>query len=281
MGPPLLGLGLLVELCDLSQVMALFEALVVLHVITGTTGLIAFWGPIATRKGAPDHRKWGRIACFGFLGAGVLAIAMALLSLYGPEKRIPSITDRELFAGLFGWMMLYLGCLTIGFVDYGLAVVKHARDHTALRSLRYQGVIAAVVISGAWCGYFGWRVGHPLMMIVAGIGLVAMALQQRFIWSSASALKQRSGKAQKTYIGEHFRALIGMGISAYTAFLSVGLVRAFPEQVFNPLIWAGPSSIGIGLIIYFTLKGKAPKPAAPSRLRPAPEQVGDGLVQSE
>lgn len=253
--------------------MALFEALVVVHIITGTTGLIAFWGPIVTRKGASKHRQWGRVACYGFLGAGVLAICMALLSLYGPEQRIPSITDRTLFAGLFGWMMLYLGFLTIGFVDYGLAVVRHARDHTALRRARYQVVIAAVMISGAWCGWFGWHVGHPLMMIVAAIGLVAMALQQRFIWSAAHP--------RSTYIGEHFRALIGMGISAYTAFLSVGLVRAFPEQVFNPLIWAGPSTIGVGLILYFTVKAKAAKKPAPSRLRPAPQQVRDGLVESE
>jgi MFS family permease len=255
--------------------MALFEALVVLHVITGATGLIAFWVPIVTRKGAGKHRQWGKVACYGFLGAGLLAIAMALISLYGPEERIPSITDRELFAGLFGWMMLYLGFLTIGFVDYGLAVVRHARDHTALRRLRYQGVIGAVVVSGAWCGWFGWKVGHPLMMIVAGIGIVAMVMQQRFIWSAAPA------PSQKTYVGEHFRALIGMGISAYTAFLSVGLVRAFPEQVFNPLIWAGPSSIGVGLIMYFTLKGKAPAKRPPSRPRPAPQEVGDGLVQGE
>lgn len=260
-------------MCELTHVMGLFEALVVLHVITGTTGLVAFWGPIATRKGAPDHRRWGRVACYGFLGAGVLAILMALLSLYGPEERIPSITDREVFAGLFGWMMLYLGCLTIGFVDYGLAVVRHARDHTALRQARYQAVIAAVVVSGLWCGWFGWRIGHPLMMIVAGIGIAAMAIQQRFIWGDTPP--------RQTYVAEHYRALIGMGISAYTAFLSVGLVRAFPEHVFNPLIWAGPSTIGVGLILYFTVKAKAANKPAPSRLRPAPQQVRDGLVESE
>jgi hypothetical protein len=248
--------------------MGLFEVIVVGHIITGTIGLIAFWVPIATRKGAANHRKWGRIACYAFLGAGSLAIAMALLSLYGPEHRIPSITDRELFAGLFGWMMLYLGCLTIGFVDYGLGVVKHARNRKELRTPRYQSVIALVVISALWCGWFGWKVGHPLMIIVAAIGLVAMAMQQLFIW--------RKVAARGTHVGEHFRALLGMGISAYTAFLSVGLVRSIPDQVFNPLIWAGPSVIGVSLIIYFTLKQKSS-----SRPRPKPQQVGDGLVQSE
>jgi hypothetical protein len=168
-------------------------------------------------------------------------------------------------------MMLYLGVLTIGFVDYGLAVVKHSGNRRALRSLRYQAMIAAVIASGAWCGYFGWRVGHSLMMLVAFIGIVAMLIQQRYIWRA-------DDPARGTHIGEHFRALIGMGISAYTAFLSVGLIRMVPEHVFNPAIWAGPSVIGVSLILWFTLKGK--KTTAPKRsgLGPHPQQVGDGLV---
>jgi hypothetical protein len=244
--------------------MALFEALVVAHVATGAVGLTAFWGPIATRKGSANHRKWGRAACYGFLGAGGLAIAMALLSLYGPDHRHPEVADRALFDGLFGWMMLYLGVLTIGFVDYGLAVVRHSRDRRALRALRYQGVIAAVVISGAWCGAYGWLVGHPLMMLVAFIGIVAMAIQQVYIWRPADPPRQ-------TYLGEHFRALIGMGISAYTAFMSVGLIRIVPEHVFNPAIWAGPSVIGVGLIIWFTLKGKRAAAPRTSGVRPHPQ----------
>lgn len=256
--------------------MALFEALVVAHVITGAVGLTAFWGPIVTKKGAARHRKWGRAACYGFLGAGSLAIAMALLSLYGPEARHPEVTDRALFDGLFGWMMLYLGALTIGFVDYGLAVVKHARDRRALRAARYQGVIAAVVISGGYCGIYGFEVGHPLMVLVAFIGIAAMLIQQRYIWRGDDPPRQ-------TYVGEHFRALIGMGISAYTAFLSVGLIRLVPEEVFNPAIWAGPSVIGVSLILYFTFKAKktaAPAPAT-SGGRPHPQQIDDGLVERQ
>jgi hypothetical protein len=248
----------------MSAGMALFEALVVAHVVTGAVGLTAFWGPIVTRKGAANHRKWGKAACYGFLGAGALAIAMAFLSLYGPEHRHPEVTDRALFDGLFGWMMLYLGVLTIGFVDYGLAVVKHSRNRKALRSLRYQAVIAAVVATGAWCGIYGVKVGHPLMVLVAVIGIVAMAIQQRYIWRAADF-------PRGTHIGEHFRALIGMGISAYTAFLSVGLIRLVPEQVFNPAIWAGPSVIGVSLIIWFTLKAKRAAVPKASDARPHPQ----------
>jgi hypothetical protein len=244
--------------------MTLFHALVLLHVATGAVGLTAFWGPIVTKKGAKLHRKWGKAACYGFLGAGALAIGMAFLSLYGPEHRHPEIIDRTLFDGLFGWMMLYLGTLTIGFVDYGLGVVKHSRNRRALRSPRYQAVIAAVIVSGAWCGYFGWLVAHPLMMLVAFIGIAAMLIQQRYIW-------RESDPPRGTHIGEHFRALIGMGISAYTAFLSVGLIRLVPEHVFNPAIWAGPSVIGVSLILWFTVKGKKAAAPKPSGARPHPQ----------
>ena len=244
--------------------MALFEALVVAHVVTGSVGLTAFWGPIVTRKGAANHRKWGKAACYGFLSAGVLAICMALLSLFGPDHRHPEVTDRALFDGLFGWMMLYLGVLTIGFVDYGLAVVRHARNRGALRALRYQGVIATVVVAGAWSGIYGMKVGHPLMVLVAVIGIISMLIQQAYIW-------RPSDPPRTTYHGEHFRALIGMGISAYTAFLSVGLIRLLPEHVFNPAIWAGPSVVGVSLIIWFTLKAKRDATPKASDARPHPQ----------
>ncbi|MEO1221443.1 MAG: hypothetical protein AAFY42_08845 [Pseudomonadota bacterium] len=246
--------------------MHLFEILVVLHVITGATGLIAFWVPIVTKKGAVNHRRWGRTCCYGFMGAGALAVAMALLSLYGPEERIPSVTDRLLFEGLFGWMMLYLGLLTIGFADYGLAVVKHSRNREALRGLRYQTVIAAVLASAAYCFWFGFGIGEVLMMAVAVLGLVAMGIQQLYIWRAVPP-------TPRSYVGEHFRALVGMGISAYTAFMSVGLIRYIPEHVFNPLVWALPSTVGVALIIGFSLQAK--RKAAPKSGKSAKPQISE------
>jgi MFS family permease len=231
--------------------MDLFDALIYVHVTVGTIGLLAFWVPILTRKGARPHRLGGRIACLGFVGAGIMAIAMALVSLFGPEERVPSITDRAAFAGLLGWMMLFLGTLTIAFADYGIAVVRHARERRRLRAARYQAVMLAVIVSGLWCGYFGLRIGQPTMVMVAAFGIAAMTIQQWFVW--------RTAVPPRAYIGEHFRALLGMGISAYTAFLSVGLIRLIPDHVFNPMIWAGPSVVGVGLIIYFTHQNRQKK----------------------
>jgi hypothetical protein len=248
--------------------MHLFEAFVVLHVIAGTIGLVAFWIPIATKKGAAKHRKGGKWALGGFIGAGFLAVVMAIYSLLDTTRH-PEIADRQLYEGLFGWMMLYLGILTMGFADYGVAVVKHRANRFALRNLRYQLVMAAVVVSGAWCGIFGIQVGDPLMVLVAVIGIISMMMQQVFVWREH--VPGLGAPQPKAYVGEHFRALIGMGISAYTAFLSVGLIRLVPEEVFNPLIWAGPSVIGVSLIIWFTHQAKQAKkrskPAKPSAVQ--------------
>lgn len=232
--------------------MHLFESIVVLHVLAGTVGLISFWIPIAARKGGVRHRKWGRIACQAFMGAGVLAIAMALLSLYGAEQRLPMIKDRVLFNGLFGWMMLYLGMLTIGFAHYGQAVIEYRNRRTALRGWRHQLVFATVVGLALNCGVYGLATGQPLMALVALVGLVAVATQLVYVW--------RSEVAAGSHIAEHFRSLLGMGISAYTAFMSVGMIRMMPDQVFNPLVWAVPSVVGVGLIIRYTLAARRREP---------------------
>ena len=49
---------------------------------------------------------------------------------------------------------------------------------------------------------------------------------------------------------KHAKALVGGGISTYTAFLAFGLVRAMPEQVFNPVLWALPTLVGVSIILY-------------------------------
>ena len=63
------------------------------------------------------------------------------------------------------------------------------------------------------------------MALVALIGLVAVATQLFYVW--------RPSVARGAHVAEHFRSLLGMGISAYTAFLSVGLIRLVPDHVFQ------------------------------------------------
>ena len=47
------------------------------------------------------------------------------------------------------------------------------------------------------------------------------------------------------------KALIGAGISVYTAFLAFGAVRLAPQLALNPVLWAIPLTVGLSLILYF------------------------------
>ncbi|MGL5114155.1 MAG: hypothetical protein ACRC7C_02415, partial [Beijerinckiaceae bacterium] len=56
------------------------------------------------------------------------------------------------------------------------------------------------------------------------------------------------------YVVEHFKALVGAGISVYTAFFAFGAVRFMPSQAFAAWLWALPLSIGLAIIVHHWLK---------------------------
>ena len=97
------------------------------------------------------------------------------------------------------------------------------------------------MIAAINCGWHGIILGQPLMIGLAALGLGAAI-------TFLIALLRPSTKPAD-HVREHLKAMVGAGISAYTAFLSVGLLQIVPDHVFNPAIWAIPSAVGVGLII--------------------------------
>jgi hypothetical protein len=49
---------------------------------------------------------------------------------------------------------------------------------------------------------------------------------------------------------EHVKAIVGSGISVYTAFMAFGFVRLRPDHALNPKMWAIPLVVGLAIIIY-------------------------------
>lgn len=219
-----------------------FKILVVLHVIVGVVGLVSFWGPVATRKGSPRHRKWGFVFANAMMIAGTIAVGISMCSLIAPLETHPDFTDAALARGLFGWMMLYLALLTISLGFAALAMIRHKADHRRHREPVGIGLQVLVMIAAVVCAAEGYVLGMPLMMAIASIGLASGATTLGFIFNPSPG--------RSDYLLEHVKSGIGAGISAYTAFLSVGLVRLFPEHAFNPAVWAMPVILGIGLIVY-------------------------------
>ena len=229
-----------------------FHLLLAAHVGAGVTALLTFWVAVATRKGGPAHRRWGRVFASAVYAAGVLATAMALLSVAAPLVIHPLLTDEPLYRGLFGWMMLYLGLLTIGMTRYGLAMVANKRDHAANRAPGMVALQLAVLAAAANCAWQGWLLRQPLMIGVSLIGFGTTLTYLRYLFTDAPE--------RGSYLPEHLKAMVATGIASYTAFLSVGLVGILPEHAFNPWLWALPTVAGLGIIGYF-LRQRARPPA--------------------
>ena len=205
--------------------------------------LASFWGAIATRKGGLRHRLWGRIFASSIYVAGFCALAMGALSLRWPLAMHAGLSDAPLYRGLFGWMMLYLALLTMSMTRYGLQMVANRRDHAVNRHWTMLALQCLVLVAAVNCAWQGIVLRQPLMVAVPAIGLGTTLTYVWYLFRD----KPESG----AYIGEHLKAMVATGIAAYTAFLSVGLVGMFPAHAFNPALWAIPTLLGIGVIIYF------------------------------
>jgi hypothetical protein len=53
-----------------------------------------------------------------------------------------------------------------------------------------------------------------------------------------------------TWQKEHLKALVGAGISVYTAFSAFGSVRLMPALALSPALWSVPLAIGLAIILY-------------------------------
>ena len=96
------------------------------------------------------------------------------------------------------------------------------------------------------------------MVGVAAVGVVSCYVNLSFMLAKAPV--------PKAYLQQHFRALIGAGISVYTAFLAFGAVQLMPSHAFNPVMWSVPSIVGFTLVVFHN---RRIEPA--ERRRPGPD----------
>jgi hypothetical protein len=224
----------------------LFYTFIVAHIIGGATGLVIFWIPVLARKGGAHHRKWGRYFAYSMIWTGTASTGMGLCSLIAPLETHPKLTDIAMIRGLFGWMMLYLAILTIGLAWHGLTSIRNKANHAANRHWLNVGLQVVTIIAALNCAFQGWLIGQTLMIGVACVGLASAAVYLYFIYSSSPSKGE--------YVMQHMQALLGAGISVYTAFLAFGAVRLMPSQAFNTTLWTIPTIVGMSIMIYYRAK---------------------------
>jgi hypothetical protein len=224
-----------------------FHAVLIAHVLSGSVGLIAFWVPVVARKGDRWHRNWGVIFSWAMLITGSLAMVMASLTLFQPVITHPHLAmPPPIIKGIFGWMMLYLGFLTINLSWYGRECVRHKRQHTG--HLRLPNMLSQALLMGLSvnCLVQGWLINQVLMMAISIVGIATVVTNLRFM------LKRDLDRT--AWLREHLKGQVGAGISVYTAFMAFGAVRLAPQLALNPIYWGIPLSIGLGIIFYHWIR---------------------------
>jgi len=230
------------------SILLLFKSLVALHICTGAAGLVSFWVPVAGRKGGPNHRKWGRIFTWLMVVTGLVAVAMSLCTIAAPLATHPHLAshpefgDPRVITAVFGWMMLYLAVLTVNLAWYGWMCVSNKRNHARNRSTVNVLLQVLLTIAAADCAWQGWRVSMPLMMGISFVGFATVITNLRFM------LRAQPGPQE--WLLEHVKALVGAGISVYTAFFAFGAVRLVPQLALAPMLWGIPLAVGLTLIVY-------------------------------
>lgn len=224
-----------------------FHAFLLAHILSGSVGLIAFWVPVAARKGDQWHRLWGVIFSWAMLMTGSLAMVMASLTINQPITTHPHLEmPPSLISGIFGWMMLYLGFLTINLSWYGRECVRHKRahrGHLTLRNILSQAILLVLSVN---CLIRGWIINQALMIAISFIGIATVATNLRFML--------RREPPRTAWLREHLKGQVGAGISVYTAFMAFGAVRLAPQLALNPIYWCIPLSIGISIISYHWIR---------------------------
>jgi hypothetical protein len=227
----------------------LFHTLVLAHILVGSVGLLAFWVPVIAQKGGVNHQKWGRVFTWSMLITGTIAFTMSTCTLLAPVETHPHLDGQmtmTVITGIFGWMMQYLAILTINLAWYGWLCVINKRDHAKNREWRNVALQFAVMIAALNCAVQGWLIDDPMISsLMMGISVVGVATGVTNLWF---IYKPNVGRHDWQY--EHIKALVGAGISVYTAFFAFGAVRLMPELALNPLLWAVPLVTGLAIILF-------------------------------
>ena len=226
-----------------------FQGLIAAHIVAGSVGAVSFWVPVVGRKGGVQHRRWGWVFTVALLVTGSLAVAMSVFSLVDPIGTHPHLAGEygaPFIRGIFGWMMLHVGILTLNLTWYGWLCVRNRGAIALNRTVLNLGLQYAVIAAALNCAWQGWLIGQPLMMAIAVVGVATGGTNLAFLYA-------RRHKPLD-WLKEHIKAIVGAGISVYTAFLAFGSVRVFPALALHPVMWAVPLVVGLAILLHHRRK---------------------------
>ncbi|MDA0689798.1 MAG: hypothetical protein O2948_14265 [Proteobacteria bacterium] len=234
--------------------LSLHEFALYLHIAVGSCALLLFWVPMLTRKGALDHKRFGRYFAWAMYTVSFSGLLMSSLDFLfpltihaagielGPDEEAAAIRQvRE--AALF---LFSLSVLVLASTRHGWLTILHKDDRAPLRRPAHLVLNGLLVVIGASLLITGINGGTILFMVFGGLQVASGVGNLRYIY--------RETLRPKEWWLQHLGGLIGAGIGAYTAFTVFG-GRRFFEEIFSSnfdsmaiFLWVGPSVIGVTAI---------------------------------
>ncbi|MEM7568863.1 MAG: hypothetical protein AAF337_03615 [Pseudomonadota bacterium] len=225
-----------------------FHFFVNCHIVTGAVGLVLFWVPVGGKKGGKAHKLGGQAFTWLMLATGIFAVGISVTTLSDPAGTHPHLMTHPQFgseasiAAIFGWMMIYLAILTINLAWYGWLCVRSKPNMRACRTRLNLLLQALLLAASVNCVVRGVLIAQPLMIGMSTIGFATVGTNMwSLYWRRTTPV---------TWLMEHVKALVGTGISVYTAFFAFGAVRLLPEAALTPALWSVPLVVGLSIIFY-------------------------------
>ena len=225
------------------------QLLIYFHVAAGFVGLAAFWVPIFTKKGAANHRKFGKVfkvCAYLVLGAAMLSVvfqlAGALLEGIGPRDN-PTSFAFLVFLG-------YLAVVTLIGMRHGFVVLEAKADLGVLNTPLNAGLANLAIFSSALLIGYALYYAPPNQILLYALSPVGFL--NGFGIRGALMGKRLERKA---WFYEHLNGLIVAGIAFHTAFavFGVGQLVNLGLQGWAAVIpWIAPTLIGVPAGIIWT-----------------------------
>lgn len=227
----------------------LLNGLIMVHVVAGFLGLVAFWIPVFARKGGRAHVRAGRVYAYA-------ACVVTLSAVVASAGRIGSYVNRGVgFAerpDLYGMAVFlgYLGVVTFANVRHGIRVLATRRTPEALRTLFHWGLAWACIACSTVVAVLAvavWSDASPILLGLSPVGFIT--------GSNILRIMRNPGSPPMGWLYSHLGSMLGGGIAFHTAFAVFGVQRLIAYELPGPLTilpWLLPTIIGVPAIIVWS-----------------------------
>ena len=227
----------------------LFDAVVLVHVVTGFVGLVAFWVPVFARKGGRVHVRAGRVYAYSAYIVTLSAVTASAGRIVSYISEGVGFWERPDLYGIAAFLG-YLGVVTFANVRQGIRVLATRGTPESLRTpfheaLAWACILCSTIVVGLAVAV--WSDASPVLLGLSPVGIITGFNMLRYM--------RNPGVQPMGWLFSHLGSMIGGGIAFHTAFAVFGAQRLFAYELAGPLVivpWLLPTIIGLPAIAVST-----------------------------